>query len=91
MSEKIKTLNIEGDTYVIPGEDKINPAEITDVTDPANDWNNFNTYGDEAEEAKYIPNPDISDEELNHILDRAKKLKLKIGKSALDTVFGRAA
>lgn len=56
MSEKTKTLSIEGDTYVIPGEDPYNPADVTYARDEGADWNNFQPMT--PNDAEYVSKPD---------------------------------
>lgn len=87
MSEKIKTLSIEGDTYVIPGEDPYNPADVTYARDEGTDWNNFQTMT--SNDAEYVPNEEISEARLNKILDRAQERR--IDESILGAAFDKVA
>lgn len=59
MSEKAK-LNIEGDTYVIPGEAPYNEAEIR----RDGDWNDLVPFDDEA---GYVSSKKISKESMRLI------------------------
>lgn len=72
MSEKLK-LNIEGDTYVIPGEDPYNPVEVRED----GDWNDMVPYKNEA---TYISPEKVSKESISRI-----KAKM-IGESILSAV-----
>lgn len=77
MSEKYKPLNIEGDTYVIPGEEPYNEAEVKNSRDA--DWNDFQTMGDQGE-AKYIPPKKVSKEGLARL--KARRIDISILEAA---------
>ncbi len=77
MSENIK-LNIEGATYVIPGEEPYNEAEIKHPQEA--DWNDFQVMGsNNQEEGDYIPPVDADPEKVAEALKRAKSIRFGRG------------
>ena len=70
-------LNIEGDTYVIPGEEE-NPSLIKGRRE--GDWNDFQLITDSGEnEAEYIPPKKIDVKKFKAALRRAKAKHISEG------------
>ena len=77
MSENTK-LNIEGSTYVIPGEEPYNEAETKHPQDA--DWNDFQVMGsDDTEEGEYVPPVDADPKQVAEALKRAKSIRFGRG------------
>jgi len=71
-------LNIEGATYVIPGEEPYNEAEIKHSNEA--DWNDFQVMGkDNREEGEYVPPVDADPEKVAAALKRAKSIRFGRG------------
>lgn len=78
-------LNIEGDTYVIPGEDD-NPSLI--MKRRAGDWNDFELMADTGQsEEEYVPPKHVDTKKFKAALARAKAIHVREG--ILAAAFGR--
>lgn len=84
MSAQDIKLNIEGDTYVIPGEED-NPSEI--VAADEGDWNDFRTLG--KDDAEYISPQKVDIKKFRSALKRAKNLH--VSESVLASALGKVA
>ena len=87
MSAKNTKLNIEGETYVIPG-DEDNPSEIRSPKDC--DWNDFQTISSsDRGEAEYISPTKVDVKKFRAALKRAKKLH--ISENVFASALGKVA